>query len=603
MDNLLEYPILQIKSDEDFIRESICKLWFNLSRKNDGGLKLFGIELFDVLTKLKTKIKTNGQFMEYLKLLFCMIAHTRDIAFGRGEMDITYSMIYTWYRVFPVLAVYALEILVQSSGNGDLSYGSWKDISRLCEFIKKETRNDEHPLIITAIEMANKQLRRDITKTRNGDDNISNVCKWIPREKSKRGWLFDMFVKDFYPVKNFYPRMHSYDDLFEKRVKTFSWNKAKYRKLLSELNARIDTTEIKLCQNKWSHIDFFTPFNIESNVAFSLKNSDNVGDLNVKRSRNINQGSLKKYWNAFMNIGSDTRKRHQSLDRLECSQRALYYAQTTFGGEVCLNKYSHSFFCGNVDRLSRSGFYSVGEFVKMAIELYEKRKTVEPLSLNSISNQYETNLLNTMWNQFSLRVGKPLGSTIPILDVSLSMASSRDFYAAIGYAYLISENSDINSRIIAFSHQTEWISYDNMGFVDDIYNIITQFPSSSNKRFDGVSYLLQAALDYSGHNLNEMNFVLISDFTQEHVLDNDFFVKNIIRWNLSSYYGSSINSISPIGIVEYSKPFVSGDSLSSFWQLCNIISKDVTQFDIIRKTLNHIRYAPVRDLFCKIIAL
>jgi hypothetical protein len=164
--------------------------------------------------------------------------------------------------------------------------------------------------------------------------------------------------------------------------------------------------------------------------------------------------------------------RHASLDRVECSQNTLHYLQVKLARDThyCYETY------GKGRGIPRSGFYTMHEFIKRAIYLREQRKLVEPFSLDFITNQYETYLLNTMWIQFSTRIGRPLGATIPILDVSLSMASSDEFYSAIGYAYLISEHSDINNRIIAFSHQTEWILSgpieppETTGFVDDIYN-------------------------------------------------------------------------------------------------------------------------------------
>jgi len=547
-----EYPALPVKTDHEVIQESICRLWGNLSRKNNNGLNVLNIELRELLIVLRDR-RSDRDYMTYIELMFCMIAHTRDIAFGRGERDITYGMIYTWYRVFPVLAVYALETIVQSSDKQNLAYGSWKDIARLCDYVCKETNNDKHPLILTAVEIANRQLKLDLRN----NNSVSNVSKWIPREGSKRGWLYDMFVKDFFP------RMHRRSDAFETKIRTFSWHRAKYRKILSKLNARNQTVEIKLCQNTWSTIDFFNY---------------------------VNDGSLKKHWKAFMNqdLYGKNDIRYATMDRIECSQRALYYMQVKLARDTYFHE-TPGFFYGKVGGMPRSGFYSVREFIKQAVYLREKRKLVEPFSLDFITNQYETYLLNKMWTQFSTRIGRPMGATIPILDVSLSMASSDEFYSAIGYAYLISEHSDIHNRIIAFSHQTEWIvslsdASDATDFVDNIYNIMRQFPGSTSKKFEGVTALLQSAAFSSGYKLNDMNFVLISDKGVSQDV-----IPNVVHWNLSADYDYDSDSS------------ISGSSVNSFWQLCHLLSKNITQFEFICKTINHLRYAQMRNLFKHIV--
>ena len=61
------------------------------------------------------------------KLLYRLIAHTRDITNGLGERDLTYAMICVWYRYHPVLAIKALRFIVTSIG-----IGSWAD-NRLCD--------------------------------------------------------------------------------------------------------------------------------------------------------------------------------------------------------------------------------------------------------------------------------------------------------------------------------------------------------------------------------------------------------------------------------------------------------------------------------------
>jgi len=202
---------------EESINRLLSIIWFNLSRKESTNeLK----ELFkDVLEKIKQR--EQSKMIEYLELILCMIAYTRDIRYGKGERDLTYMMMYTLYTFFPIPAVYLIKEIV---GENTESYGSWKDIARLCDYIKRET-NDENPLIITLVEMATNRLKRDITEK----EDPSNVAKWIPRENSKYGWLFDIFVKTHYQLDNSPKNTH----------------KASFRKLVSNMNRKLNTPELK----------------------------------------------------------------------------------------------------------------------------------------------------------------------------------------------------------------------------------------------------------------------------------------------------------------------------------------------------------------------
>jgi len=534
----IEYPYLPVKTDHDNIQISINELWFNLSRKSDKGLSDFNRETLEILKLLKTKVRKDPSFMKYIEIMFLMIAHTRDIAFGRGERDIVYGMLYVWYQIFPVLAVYALDCVVNSHNQSDLTYGSWKDIARLCDYIRRESHNDDHPLILTAIEMANRQLRLDILNLRDGKP-ISNVSKWIPREKSKRDWLYDMFVKDFFP------RMHLSRDSFDIKLKSYFWHKSKYRKILSKLNAHNNTLEIKLCENKWSRIDF---------------------------RRDMTNEALKKYWNVLMNQKGD----YMLFDRVESSQKALQYVQ---------NKFTEVLTCNSSYNIPCSEFYSLGKLVKRAIDLSLAQRNFDPSSLEYIAHKYEIHIINTIWYRISSKYNKSLGNVIPIIDVSLTMAATDEIYSAIGYAYLIAEKSDIKNRMIAFSHQTEWISWKETSFVDAINDIMSQLPSFTSKRFEGVVSLLKEASFNTRYNLNNTKLILISDF-DETITDDH----NIIYWNLSKQYVTPVNT----------NRFISGDSMISFWQLCNILSTNNTQFEIVCNTLYNSRYAKMRDRFIKV---
>jgi hypothetical protein len=239
-----------------------------------------------------------------------------------------------------------------------------------------------------------------------------------------------------------------------------------------------------------------------------------------------------------------------------------------------------------------NGFYSMGEFVKRALVLLSTRSADRQLSiLDSITIEYEIQVLNTMWNHFFNNIGKhmvvkTLGPVIPIVDVSLTMTSCENIYTAIGYAYLISQLSDIKQRMIGFSHQTEWIHWDSTNFVDTIHNITSQLPYSTTKNFDGVVSLLENAAKTNHFNLNTIKFVMFSDSVEENTS-----LSRMIFWNLSEDF------VDPVDSMQY----ITGSSISSFWQFCNM-SQHITQFDTICETLNNTRYKSMHELFFRIIS-
>jgi hypothetical protein len=46
---------------------------------------------------------------QYLIILYKMIGYTRDIIDGKGEYELSYMMILTWYEVYPELALFAIK--------------------------------------------------------------------------------------------------------------------------------------------------------------------------------------------------------------------------------------------------------------------------------------------------------------------------------------------------------------------------------------------------------------------------------------------------------------------------------------------------------------
>ena len=143
----------------------------------------------------------NEKIYSPLRTLFLMIPYCRDIILGKGERDITYHMIYTWYQVFPVLALKAIYLLFPMR-NGFPPIGSWCDVKYFCLFIEKISPLGLYdPLITVIVSIANRQLYADLLYIDGCsiDKSISNVSKWIPRE-SHHSELFSIFVRNWFSL-------------------------------------------------------------------------------------------------------------------------------------------------------------------------------------------------------------------------------------------------------------------------------------------------------------------------------------------------------------------------------------------------------------------
>ena len=175
-----------------------------------------------------------------------IILYTRDISYGRGRRDLAYSMIACLYKHNPHLAACALRLCASK-------YGSWCDIKYFCRYVSQHSLiyidgglGDK--MIDMAIDILVNQIRIDyITWTEaisehldnlrtvlrpNGRDILSYAAKWVPREKSAMGWLFDRIVERW-------ARAH-YNSRY----------KRDFRKMVSELNREIGTVEIKQCSQE-----------------------------------------------------------------------------------------------------------------------------------------------------------------------------------------------------------------------------------------------------------------------------------------------------------------------------------------------------------------
>ena len=431
------------------IKEQICQFSSQIVRTQHNGLNALRIQYTNLLNKLTSKLRSSSssdeekrQARSHMCILYKLIAQTRDIIDGKGEYTLTYMMIYVWYTICcPSLAFFAVNSMVQLNSN-EHPYGSWKDLKYFCDYLMK-TFNDvqlTHPLIKHCCFLYNNQLKYDEAALFSEDEtktnNISLVAKWIPREKTRFGYLYECLSYDYY--KEYISSASSKDPVTQ--VKAMLKCKTNYRKLLAKLNAKIDTLQIKQCGKNWSDIDF-------------------------NKVTSISIANQKK---AFLNIKKDGQKRSDDPDRVVCAIHFKEHIQSAVNDK---NKEVKG---------KRVGLTS---FTSQAIELIESRRRV----INNNENcQMEIDLLNSQWRDNSSQNGK-LGKMIAMVDVSGSM-DGEPLHAAIALGIRVAEKSLLGKRVMTFSATPRWV---NLQYKDNFVDMVEEV----NKADFGLNTNFHAALD------------------------------------------------------------------------------------------------------------
>ncbi|MCJ7802155.1 MAG: DUF2828 domain-containing protein, partial [Candidatus Marinimicrobia bacterium] len=441
------------------IREQILQYSFQVTRTTPDTLCDLGQRLENMLTSLKNTINV-GSLPErevargYLSILYRMIGHTRDIVDGKGEYSLTYMMIYAWYKFYPELAKFALKCLVDLGDKTVHQYGSWKDIKYFCQYCKSQCGVEKHELILYAIELTNDQLKLDNETLIYGGDNISLVAKWIPRESSQFGWLNHHLAVSYFHYIDTAKR----DTI---RSKAILKSKTEYRKMLSRLNKKLDTLQIKQCGLTWSEIDF----------------------------KKVTSISMTKQKKAFQNIKQDGTARYpENTDRTVCAEQFGSHIQAAIKDWVEV----------------KGRRISMVDFTKQALSLLRHH------------NPLEVDLLNSQWRDSSSLSGD-FGKMIAMVDVSGSMEGDP-ICAAIALGIRIADKSVLGRRIMTFSAKPTWVNLENYSdFVSQV-GVIKQAEWGMNTNFySALDTILDAIIQnkMQPEDVQDMILVVLSDMQMD----------------------------------------------------------------------------------------
>ena len=158
-----------------------------------------------------------------------LIGYTRDIYLGRGNYNDAYMMLATLIEFNRLdLFDHIFERFFHMEGH---PYGSYKDIKYFCGYIRDSNLPNKRDLYHHIIrKFVKPQLEKDVIA-----DNPSLLAKWLPREKSKFGWL----AKEIAWI--------CYDEGYDKNSHAMK----QYRNDITEINRRLDTAQIHMKPGDW----------------------------------------------------------------------------------------------------------------------------------------------------------------------------------------------------------------------------------------------------------------------------------------------------------------------------------------------------------------
>jgi hypothetical protein len=421
-------------------REKIVQLSFQVVRTSEEGARELGEQLYNIANSLKNILDTASssgasspdihrqeeESSELLDMLRRMVVQTRDIEAGKGEYSIGREFIRQWYRIYPCEALqmikYYVKPIPQVTEEGVKyahPYGSWKDIKFLWRTFGGE-RCD--PVVLNfMIRLVNDQLKEDLSS-----ENPSLVARWVARESASK--------KNAVPFKAFYHALA--EDYFahylatartpESKVKAQRKAYQHYRQqVLSPLNAKLKTPQIKQCAGEWSAIDY---------------------------KHDVTSITMRKQTRAFMYQNKDGTSRGDDPDRVQAAENFDAFVNTAVEkGETIKGK--------------RVGFNTIAHDA-WALEgrRYSQHESVSSTEINVQDLQWES-MLETLGE---------LGDMVPMIDLSGSM-SGDPMDAAMGLGLAVASKSCLGKRAMTFSTNPHWMNFDGCNKLSEMISKMYEF--------------------------------------------------------------------------------------------------------------------------------
>jgi len=539
---------IEYKWTEDDIQEQIMQLYFQLVRTESSKMDALS-DKFETIVKSIVTLGDSNASQKYISIVLRLVCQTRDIVAGKGEYALAYTMLLQFFKYFPKLVEYALEKFVKLE-DGKQPYGSWKDLKYIVSLSRDKQIKNNMQITKKCIELINEQLVKDMGCT--DDKDISLCAKWVPREGSKKhSWFFKLLALDFFKENNFMGPAPNNDSLQKAKKKCYT----KYRQLLSKLNGRIETVQIKQCGNKWASIDH------NKNTSITI-------------SRN------KK---AFLNVKKDGEIRSFTLDRIQCAENFKKYIEGRIksGKEV------------------KGGRVGLNHFTRQALELIKNTKPDE-------NTQIEKDLLNSQWRSNSTQ-NDALKKMIAMVDTSGSMYG-EPLEAAIALGLRVAEKSLLGKRVLTFSSTSTWHNLEEKeDFISMVKSLQKAEWQTSTNFYNALDLILKSLIEkqvppedteglvlaiFSDMQINEADSSFKNDNSmidkiKEAYLLAGYPCPHILFWNLRSTYGF------PTLSNENGASMMSGFSpvlLNLFCEKGLTALQEATPWNMMIESLKHERY-------------
>ena len=490
------------------LQEKLLQLSFQFTRCDSDKLESHAEHLEQLLKNLKGEKLSREKMIELMTVAYKMVAHTRDIIDGKGEYSLAYMQIFVWNKFYPELAQFALTNFVLGKNN-EHPYGSWKDIKYFCQYCKTKGLSVQDPLMQHAFDLLLKQIRIDSDNTIT-NTNQSLVAKWVPRAKSARfGWIFNelsvMYFKEFIETAKTPEQMD----------RAINKCKMSFRKLLADLNRKLDTVQIHQCDGTWATIDHTKTTSI----------------------------TISKQKSAFLNINKNGTKRSQSEDRVACAENFSNHIQKVVSGEIEIKG-------------KRVG---LNDFVVQAFDLLVRTSTPYSGIEKSKELQLEIDLLNSQWRD-NAKQTNTLGPMVAMLDFSESMVGNpRNSAMALGCR--IAEKSILGRRVMSFSANPTWHNLDGCtNFIDMIKELLNGeigYTTNFHKAFDRI---LDAIIEKK-LTPDEVEGMILGIFSDMQIDDPSVKAPK----NMDSFYETMEEKYAAAGMRLWNKPFKPPHIL--FWNL------------------------------------
>jgi hypothetical protein len=534
------------------VRERIIQLSFQLTRVRDeitinNLSNKTDIILKDLTNSYKASMLSREEYLEYMSIMFRMIGHTRDIIDGKGEYALSYMLLEVWNKHYPELAKFALRLFVLPITKDFHPYGSWKDIKYLYK------KNKYSSLVQYSSQLILTQLKEDSLS-----ENPSLAAKWVPREKSQFSELFTDLAIDYFCD---YIKSAKTD---EARRKAIIKAKMDFRKLISGLNKKLDTVQVKQCGLDWSNI-------------------------NPSKQTSITMHKQKK---AFLNVDKAGKQRSNLEDRIVCANKFKEFTKKAVNGEVEVNG-------------KRIG---MNDFTKEALKLISSGQ----------KNSDEASILNAQWLNNSKQTGK-LGKMIAMVDVSGSM-NGDPMFAAIALGIRVAEKSMLGKRVMTFSASPSWVNLTGQDTFIDMVDTLRRAEWGMNTNFAAALTMILDAIvtqKLKPEDVEDMVLAIFSDMQMDQadpssksVIDfieskyaeagqrlwnKPFKVPHILFWNLRSTDGF------PTLSTQKNASMMSGFSPALLNMFCEEgleALQSCTPWSLFIKSLDNERYKPL-DTFIR----